>query len=614
MKMTLDLTINQKLNETLKKLCNLIFLASLFISLATGPLSFGETTETQNLSDSERLKQVIQSFTENVKNLDPYGAAYFNKEDLLGDFGDYPSEEYKVRAYKVTDQALDEIRKIPTSQLSPSEKVTHQLFKESLEDEINLREFPAFYLDMNQLGSRAKNYLEDSSPQLTSFPFTKISHFEAWIKRSYGFPLFVDRQIHFLREAIKSKYVHNCVIAQKMVDSIAQGTEPDIQKHPFLRPLELLPQNIDSKTKNRIEDDFRKATKDNIQPSFLKLSHFLKNDYLPNCRKSFGIGQLPNGKKLYQLYVQSHTGLKIEPYEIHHIGLREVARIRSEMEKIKRQLKFKGSLNDYFNFRRKSAQNYFLNRDEMLLAYQKRAQEIADVLPQYFEVIPQTQLQVVESEAQESPAAMYMGPTENKSFGRFILNTKNLKSSTRGSVTTLSLHEGQPGHHFHLALIFENQNLSEFQRKLYGNTAFTEGWALYAEYLGREMGLYKDPEQMFGHLSDELWRAVRLVVDTGIHSQKWSREKAIQYMKKNMASDLSNIETEVDRYAVWPGQALSYKLGQLKILELRKFAEKKLGQKFSVKEFHTQVLKNGTVSLPVLEMEIQNWVKGILKK
>ncbi|MGE0761640.1 MAG: DUF885 family protein [Bdellovibrionales bacterium] len=573
----------------------------------TAPATAEETTKT-----TAALNKLVDNYTLAVKKLDPFWSPYLDYEEGYDQFGDYPSAEYKQRAFELNKMTLAEVRQINPAHLPEKDLRTYKLFRGSLEMEESGFQFPWFYLDFNQMGNRMRSYLDDSSPAVGSFPFTKLKYFDAWVKRSEGFLPYVDRHIGFMREGVKNKYVLNCVIAKKALNTIQDGLEPVVEKHPFYRPLAQLPKDIKSKDRERITADFKMMIQNRIQPGFRKFNDFFTVEYMPHCRKTYGIGALPRGKEIYRRAIYASTGLKLSADEIHKIGLKEVARIRGEIDVIKKNLGFKGTLSQFFASRRANPSLFYSNKEEQLRAYGELKSKIDTLLPKYFNKIPVSDYKIVEGENPEDAAARYYPVTDSIPYGRFVVNTLNLKSIGKGSATTLSMHEANPGHHLQGALQYEMKaELSEYQRRIFDSNAFVEGWALYAEYLGREMGLFGDQEQMLGHLSEELWRAVRLVVDTGIHAKNWSREKTIKYMSENMAADLSAIETEADRYSVWPGQALGYKIGQLKILELRRKAEKTLGSKFNIRDFHTAVIGHGTVSLPVLEEQVNSWIKRV---
>lgn len=584
---------------------NLIFLFTLFF------LACAQKTPRPD-SESARFNNILTEYAEANKRQDAFYASYFNVEENLSKFGDYLSPEFLARGKNQVQKSLAQLSTINPQLLSKKERVAYDLFKEDLQ--INLKEydFPGDLLSVSPKWHRLTNYLDDSSPALTSFPFDSLKHYQDFIERSEGFLPFIDRQINALREGIKQGYVLNCEVAAKTPNSYKEGLEADVLKHPFYRPVIRIPANIKSTDQESLRQGFIKMIKERIQPGFVKFDQFYRQEYLPQCRKGFGFGSYPEGKAWYAHRVFAHTNSTMSADEIHSLGLKEVAQIRKEMSRVMKDLKFQGSYKKFINKITTDPRSFFKSRQDILAAFQEVRLTIDQKIPQYFSLIPKTEYKLVEAENPEEAAASYRDPTENLPFGRFVINTLNLKANATYGVTTLSLHEAVPGHHFQLALQFEQkEDLTEYQRKMFFSTAFVEGWALYAEYLGREMGLFTDPWQMLGHLSDQMLRAVRLVVDTGIHSKDWSRKKSIQYMADNLAMDLKDIESEVDRYSVNPGQALAYKIGQLKILELRQNAERALGSRFDIREFHRAVLGQGSLSLTVLERQVQDWIQSV---
>lgn len=560
-----------------------------------------------------RLNLVVNEYMSALKTLDPYDAPYFNVEKDFDKFGDYPSPAFRTRRENLLHKTLEKINTIDPVKLNSSQKIYYELFRSDIATQINNLEFGWWYLDFNQMGSRMRSYLDDSSPNTSGFPFKTVKNFNAWIKRSEGFPAYVDYQIALLKEGIEKKIILNCVNAEKTLASIQEGAEETVEKHPFYRPLSNLPKGIKKSERERLTAETKKMIAERIVPGFKKFIAFYKGEYLPQCRKDYGIYNLPNYKNWYKQAIVSSTGLDLTPEYIHELGKKEVARIRGEIEKIKLKSHFTGTLTDFLKYRTKDANNYFTSKNEMIDAFKKIKKEVDVQLPKYFSLLPKSEYMVVEGENPADAAARYIGPTEVKPYGRFVINAFDLHNIDKSSTTSLSMHEAAPGHHLQIALQYEMKNkLSEYQRKVAFNNAFAEGWALYAEYLGQEMGMYKDQDQLLGHYTEEIWRAVRLVVDTGIHHYGWSRTKVIQYMKENMVADDNAIEIEADRYSVWPGQALGYKIGQLKILELRQMAENKLGKNFDIKGFHAAAIGNGTVTLPLLEKQIHIWVEETL--
>lgn len=571
----------------------------------------GAPPERVEPTEREKLDEVITQYTEAAKRLDPYYAPFYGVEDDLADFGDFLSAEHRERAKTIRKAALNALKPIMHKKMTGNDLILYRLFKQDLEHGLAYYDLPLYLYDnFTQMDNRFRSYIDDSSPALTSFPFDSKKHYEDFIERSEGFPPFVDRQIQTFKDAQKKGYVLNCTIAKSALNTYQEALVTDIEKNPFYRPVLSMPSSITKAEQKEIRAAFKKMISERILPAFQKFDQYYRETYIPKCRKSYGIGALPKGDKLYSFLIRHHTDLKLSANEVHKTGLREVARIAGEMEKIKTELKFEGTLQEFLKSLIVDEKYYFKNAKDMFAAFMKYKKVVDAKIPQYFSLVPTTNFVMAESENPEDAAASYRMPTDFQPFGRFVVNTKNLKGVPTYGVETLYLHEAIPGHHFQLALQYElKETLSEYQRKVFSSNAFAEGWALYVERLGRDEGWLSSPMQRMGSLSDEMLRAVRLVVDSGIHSKGWSREKTIEYMQTYLAADIRDIEIEADRYSVWPGQALAYKTGQLKILELRDFAKKQLGQKFDIKEFHKQVLQNGMVSLEILDTVIKDWVK-----
>ncbi len=559
--------------------------------------------------EDAKLEAVISAFSEAAKRIDAYSAPYFNVEEDLGKFGDYLSSEQRERERKLYETALAQVSTIQSQKLSPGMSIAYSLFQSDMERSLKAFELPLEFFSFHQMGNRLRTYIDDSSPDLTTFPFDSVTHYRAFIQRSEGFPDFVGRQIANLKEGAKKGYALNCTIAKASIETYRDALEADVEKNPFYRPVLKMPATFTKAEQAEIAAGFRNMIAGRILPSFQRFDRFYRNEYLKLCRKSYGLSKVPRGAELYRNAIRGNTDLDLKAETIHQTGLNEVKRIRKEMTAALKQLGLNGTLRESLIALKDDPKSYFTDVQSMFDAYKVYGAKVAAVMPQYFSQIPKTEFKLVAGENSEAAAASYRDPTELIPYGRFIVNGKNLKSTARYGVNTLFLHEAIPGHHFHFALQYEMKDqLSEYQRKIFYSNAFGEGWALYAEQLGREMGLVSEPDQLVGSLSDEMLRAVRLVVDTGIHHYGWSRARVIQYMTENLASDARGIQTEADRYSVMPGQALGYKIGQLKILELRDRAKKELGPKFDIKEFHRTVLGSGTLSLPILESKVLAWI------
>ncbi|MEM6829497.1 MAG: DUF885 domain-containing protein, partial [Bacteroidota bacterium] len=380
----------------------------------------------------------------------------------------------------------------------------------------------------------------------------------------------------------------------------------------FYQPIANLPESIDVEGGRSFQEGIRNIITRDVNPALLTFHDFLKDTYLPNARKTYGLNDLPNGEAWYRERISFHTTTSLTAKEIHEIGKQEVARIHEEMEKVLEEVNFQGGVSDFNNFLKTDPQFYFTDPEELLAAYRDICKRIDPELPKLFGTLPVLPYGVKETPAYRSksaPSAYYMpGSREAGRAGYFYANTYDLKSRPKYEMEALSLHEAVPGHHFQIAIAQELENQPEFKTATFQFTAFSEGWGLYSESLGEELGLYTDPYQRYGRLTAEVWRAIRLVVDTGIHAFGWSREEAIDYFKANSGIAEHDITVEVDRYIAWPGQALAYKIGELKILELRERAEEKLGNDFDIRAFHDVVLGSGPLPLNVLESNVEDWI------
>lgn len=566
----------------------------------------------QSQTDSQKLKTIVDEYTQTAKNLDAFMADYYGVEEKLDQFGDYASEGYYQRSYDMIKTSLDKIKTVNPDKLSEAEKVDYRLFKNDMETAIRFFDFPALkYLDFNQMGNRLSSYIDQATPSISSFPFDSVKHYEAFVKRSEGFGAYVDNQIAMLRKGIENKITQSCLVIEKSANSYKAGLESDPEKNPFYAPTKVFPKKFSKKDQARLREAFKNMITTHIVPGFKKLDAFLQGEYKEHCRKEYGIGALPNAKAIYAYEIRAQTDTDMEAKQIHEIGLKEVARIESEMNEVQKELGIKGSHKEFLQAILKVDKFFFKNENDLVKSFEQVRAEVKALLPKYFSLIPKTNFKIVRSANPEDAAGIYHEPTDMTPIGRFVYNAAHIRQIPKYEVATLLMHETAPGHHLQIALAYEmKDHLSEYRRKIFGSGAFVEGWALYSEFLGREMGIYKDPVRRLGNLNDELLRAVRLVVDTGIHSMGWNHDQTVNYMKDHLATDVSDIEIEANRYSVWPGQALAYKVGQLKIIELRRRAEQELGKNFNIREFHKAVIGNGTLSLPVLESQVDAYIKA----
>jgi len=401
------------------------------------------------------------------------------------------------------------------------------------------------------------------------------------------------------------------VIMERVAPQLAALTAKDVEANPFYAPFTRIPDSISAAERSRLQAEGRAAVANVVIPAYTRFEKFFRERYLPATRKTDGIWDTPQGAEFYRELAAFHTTTRLTPEEIHNIGLREVARIRAEMDRVIAQVGFKGTFAEFLEYLRTDPKFYYDSPEELFRGYAVIAKQIDPELVKLFGKLPRTPYGVRPipmTSAPNTTTAYYQGPAPDGSrAGYYYVNLYRPEVRPKYEMEVLTLHEAVPGHHLQIALAQEQTDLPEFRRNAEA-TAFVEGWALYTESLGEQLGLYKDPYSRFGQLTYDMWRAVRLVVDTGIHAKHWTRQQAIDYFKANAAKTEADIINEVDRYISWPGQALAYKIGQLKILELREQARQALGSRFDIRKFHDVVLSNGAVPMDVLEQQVRNWI------
>jgi len=441
--------------------------------------------------------------------------------------------------------------------------------------------------------------------------FATIDDYEAYAARLTEMPRYFGQHKANMRRGIKTNMTASAEIIPGIIEVVKTFSEGDAKAHSFFKPFTVYPDTISSEEQARLTSLGKAAITNAVMPAYRDLEKFLSEEYMPKARPVVGIGTTDEGREYYRALVRYFTTLDMTPDEVHEIGLKEVARIRSEMDAIIKQVKFKGSFADFLNFLRTDPQFYATSEDQLLKEAAWMAKQLDGKMPEFFETLPRLSYGVIPVPKEIAPnyttGRYWGGNPEQHRAGNYVVNTYDLKQRPLYNLPALTAHEGVPGHHHQIALGQELKNVSPFRQSLYPN-AFGEGWGLYAEKLAAEMGLYKTPYEKFGQLTYEMWRACRLVVDTGMHWKGWTREQAEACFFENSALAPHNIKTEVERYISWPGQALAYKIGELKILELRKRAETQLGDKFDIRRFHDAILLDGGMPLDILETKINRWI------
>lgn len=496
--------------------------------------------------------------------------------------------------------------------LSGQDLLSYQLFVRRLRQDLEAMEYPRHLAPLNQFYSFASQFAVLGSGT-TAQPFKTVADYDRWLKRARAVPALFDQGIANMREGIAAGITQPRVLMQKVLPQLDAQIVAEVEKSTFWGPIRNLPADFSAADRERLAGEYRALIADELVPAYRRLREFVANEYIPAARTSFGLGALPDGAAWYAFQVRQSTTTTLSPDEIHQIGLDEVARIHGEMRKVQQQLGIAGSLQDFFAAMQADPRNYFTSEEELLKAYRDFRATVDPRLPALFDIQPKADFEIRAVEAFRAASAAggsYNAPSEDGSRpGIFYVNTFDLKSRPRWALESLYLHEATPGHHFQIALQRELTGLPRF-RRFNGETAFAEGWGLYAESLGPELGVYSDPVMRFGALGAELWRAIRLVTDTGIHAKGWTREQVLDYMRANSAAGDTQAVSEAERFAAIPGQALAYKIGELKIRELRTRAEARLGTRFDLRAFHRQVLEDGSLPLDVLEAKIERWISA----
>ncbi len=500
--------------------------------------------------------------------------------------------------------------------LSDNDRMSYDILMHQCDINLEGLEFNDDLMPMNQLRS-----LPTQMAQLASGtgnqPFKTVKDYEDWIKRVDAFIPWCDSAIANMRRGMASGYVIPRATAVKMTPQLATFDHGPVTSHMYYMPAKNFPADFSAEDTARLGTEYREMIANKVIPAYLKLRTFIETEYIPACRESSGIDAVPDGKKYYAYLLRRFTTTNMTPDEIFALGNREVARISAEMEAVKNQLAFKGDLPAFFEeLRTKKELRPFKSGQEVVDAYYAIHEKMKPNLARLFDKVPKMKFEVrqIEKFREATASAHYMvGTTDGSRPGVFYFPLREVEKYSTLAMEDLFVHEAIPGHHYQIALKAENTDLPEFRRTL-SETVFSEGWGLYAESLGKELGLYQDPYSYMGMLSGEMHRAIRLVVDAGLHSQGWTREQAIDYFKEHGPQPESTIISEVERYMANPGQAVSYKIGQLKILELRAKAEKELGDKFDIRQFHNQMLDSGSLPLNLLEEKINRWIADTLKK
>jgi uncharacterized protein (DUF885 family) len=511
---------------------------------------------------------------------------------------------------KLQRDALAKLQTFDRSVLPLQDQLSYDIFKAARERDIAGFAFPDELIPLNQFYSTPNMFVQLGSGNGMQ-PFKTVQDYDNFLQRLDGFVAWSDQAIVNMREGVKRGYTLPRLLAERTLPQLQAQVVTKPEDSLFWGPIRKLPADFSAADKARLTQAYRTAIETKVVPTYRRLHDFMRDEYVPKARTIHGMQGLPDGEAWYAYNVRRVTTTDYTPAQIHQIGLDEVKRIHGEMRAVMQKVGFEGSLDEFFKYMNSDTQFFFDQREDLIAGYEALRAKVNPQLPMLFEILPKADYEVraVEPFREKSAAGgQYQAASEDGSRpGIFYANAYDLRARPKWAMEALSLHEANPGHHFQISIQREQQGLPKF-RRFGGYTAYSEGWGLYAEALGPELGMYTDPYQYFGRLEAELWRAIRLVVDTGLHSKGWTREQVLDYMDRNSSAAEARRVSEAERYMAIPGQALAYKIGQLKISELRARAEKELGPRFDVRKFHTAVLADGALPLDVLEAKVDRWI------
>jgi uncharacterized protein (DUF885 family) len=567
-------------------------------------------------TESQRLAALFAADDEASLQRNPLNAMFRGDMRYADRFGDFISDAYFANERKAAEANLEALKSIDRNRLNATDKIAYDVFKQNQTDA--LKGLSKEIMDLTVV--RPLNHFFGFHTFYPTFasgqgaaPFKTVQDYDNNLKRHKEFIILMDRSIDRFRQGMATGVFETKMTITNVVDQLNTQLAQKTEESPYYGPVLKFPEGFSDADKARLTAEYRDIIENGLYPANARLRDFLRDSYLPLAREQVGLSAMKGGEGLYQYMIEQTTTLPLKADDIHNLGLSEVARITSGMEAIRTEVGFKGTLPEFFEHLRSDPKFKLASRDALTQGYYDIGKIVDGQISTQFKYLPKAPLEIKPyeefREKYEAGGSYQSGTPDGSRAGTFYFNAYDLPSRTTPGMTTLYLHEGAPGHHFQISIAQENEKLPAFMR-FGGNTAYVEGWALYSETLGYDMGLFKDPYQRFGTLSDEMLRAMRLVVDTGLHSKGWTRQQAIDYMLANSDMGKTDATAEVERYIAIPTQALAYKIGALTIMRLKDKAKAQLGKKFDVREFHNQVLNTGALPLTVLEKKIDEWISA----
>jgi uncharacterized protein (DUF885 family) len=590
------------------------FAAALLVAVSVFARAAPSAMATNPGSPAKQLHELFAASDEASLKRHPIRALLRGDPRYPDQFGDYISDGFFAAEKQAAVDDLAALARIERGALGAEDRVSYDVFKFKRTDELNgfdasllktLIERPIDHFFGFQV------FVPDLSSGEGAAPFKTVADYDNNLKRLEGYIVYLDRAIGRMNQGLADGVTNPKLVMANVVGQLDALIAEGVEGSTFYKPVKNFPDAVSAADRARLTVAYAEFIRDSLIPAHTRLRQFIQNDYLPRARDTVGLGQMPGGPALYRYLVASTTTTDMTPGAIHALGLSEVKRIHAQMERVKTTVGFKGTLTEFANFMRTDPKFAPISAEAMRDAFFSIDKRVLAAVPKDFALVPKSPLEIrpvpAYKEKTEAAGSYLQGTPDGSRPGVFYYDAYDLPSRFTWGFETLFLHEGIPGHHYQISLAQENTALPAFQR-FGGNTAYVEGWALYSESLGAELGMFTDPYQLYGHLNDEILRAMRLVVDTGIHAQGWSRDTAIAYMLNNSAMGRTDATAEVERYIAIPSQALAYKVGQLTIRRLRTKAEKQLGPRFDVRAFHAQVLMSGALPMAVLETKIDNWI------
>ncbi len=589
-------------------------LAAVLLVSACGGTKDTAAPETSPMNAADTLAALFSEHFERNLEMNPLSATFIGDYRYNDRMANSNSPEYRAAAMAMDEEFLGRLLEIDRKQLGYQDQLSYDLFRIKREQSLEGYRFPSHLAPINQFYSLTSMFVQLGSGS-SAHPFKTVKDYDDFLSRADQFAINVDQVITNMKQGMREGVVQPRILMAKLVPQLQSQVVDDPKDSGFYTPVRDMPAEFSEAERARLTGAYEDKISNTVIPAYERLNNFIGDDYLAAARESVGLSALPNGEEWYAYMVRLRTTTDMTPEEIHQIGLDEVARIHGEMRSVMDEVGFEGDLQDFFEFVNTDEQFFFDEAEQLIQGYRDMTDHITELSRNLFEIFPKTAFEVrrVETFREKSAAGgSYMSGTADGSRpGVFYANAYDIKARGKWAMESLFLHEAIPGHHFQIMIQRENENLPDFRR--YGGfTAFSEGWGLYAESLGKELGVYTDPYQYFGGLNAELWRSIRLVVDTGIHAKGWTRQQVLDYMYANSAVVEARAVAEAERFMAIPGQALAYKVGQLRIHEIRNSAEARLGDDFDIKDFHTQVLTDGAMPLSMLDAKIDRWVAAQL--